>query len=132
MPTIKENINLSAYSTWKVGGSADFFVEPQNIEDIKWIETKSKDRNWPITVIGGGTNCLISDNGLQGLVVSLKKLVGITSFIEDDFLKIECLAGTSKILLMKEFFKAPISTGYLLIRYSRMCRRRSGHECRCE
>ena len=114
MPIIKENINLSFYSTWRVGGLADFFVEPQNIEDIKWIETKSKDQDWPITIIGGGTNCLISDEGLQGLVVSLKKLVGITSFIEDGFLKIECMAGTPKLLLMKEFLKHQLAPAIFL------------------
>ena len=110
----KENINLSSYSTWRVGGRADFFVEPQNIEDIKWIETQSKSQKWPVTIIGGGTNCLISDDGLKGLVISLKKLVSITSSIEDDFLKIECLAGTSKILLMKEFLKHQLAPAIFL------------------
>ena len=114
MPIIKENINLSLYSTWRVGGPADFFAEPRNIEDLKWIETKSKDQDWPITIIGGGTNCLISDNGLRGLVVSLKKLVGTISFIKDGFLKIECLAGTPKLLLMKEFLKHQLAPAIFL------------------
>ena len=114
MPIIKENINLSSYSTWRVGGCADFFVEPRNIEDLKWIEAQSKNQQWRITIIGGGTNCLISDDGLRGLVISLKKLVGITSFIEDGFLKIECLSGTSKLLLMKKFLKHQLTPAIFL------------------
>ncbi len=114
MPIIKENINLSPYSAWRVGGYADFFAEPQSIEDIKWIETQSKNQKWPITIIGGGTNCLISDDGLKGLVISLKKLVGITSFVEDDFLKIECLAGTPKLLLMKKLLKYQLAPAIFL------------------
>ena len=114
MSIIKENINLSSYSTWRVGGSADFFIEPQNIEDIRWIGEKAKSQKWPATIIGGGTNCLISDDGFKGLVISLRRLVGLTSYIEDGFLKIECLAGTSKLLLMKEFLKHQLAPAIFL------------------
>ena len=114
MLAIQKNVNLSFYSTWRVGGSADFFVEPQSIEDLKRIETISKERKLPITLLGGGTNCLISDAGIRGLVVSLRKLVGLSYAIEGDFFKIECLSGTPKILLTKIFLSHQLAPAVFL------------------
>lgn len=114
MTIIQKNINLSIYSTWRVGGCADFFAQPCNIEELKHIENKAKDHKWPITILAGGTNCLISDRGVRGLVISLRKLTKLSSFKEDGFLKIECLAGTSKLLLMKEFLKHKLAPAIFL------------------
>ena len=111
---IKENMHLSRYSSWQVGGCADFLAEPHTIEDLQWIEAEARDKNIPITLLGGGTNCLISDAGVRGIVISLRKMVGFSSSVEDGFLKIACLAGTPKLLIMKEFLKHKLAPAVFL------------------
>ena len=111
---IQKQVNLSRYSSWKVGGPGDFFAQPRTIEDLQWIEAEAKSRDLPLTLLGGGTNCLISDAGVRGMVVSLGKLVGLNAFIEDGHLKIECLAGTPKLLIMKAFLKHHLAPAVFL------------------
>lgn len=111
---IKTNVHLSRYSSWQVGGCADFLAEPQTIEDLQWIEAEAKHKGLPLTLLGGGTNCLISDAGVRGIVISLRKLIGFSSFVKDGFLKIECLAGTPKLLIMKEFLKHKLAPAIFL------------------
>lgn len=111
---IQKNVNLSRHSSWQVGGYADFFTQPQSLDDLKYLEIQAKEREQPVTLLGGGSNCLIADEGVRGLVISLKKLTGFCSFIEDGFLKIECLAGTPKMLVMREFLKHQLSPAVFL------------------
>ena len=69
--TILENHSLAKYSTFKVGGPADFFAEPNNIVELQELVDFSKSKNIPITILGGGSNILISDAGIRGLVLIL-------------------------------------------------------------
>jgi len=66
---IFQNHPLSDYTTVKIGGSADFFIHTKNskkfIEAIKY----GQDNNLPITILGNGSNVLISDSGIRGLVI---------------------------------------------------------------
>lgn len=68
---ILENHSLAKYSTFKVGGPADFFSEPNNIQELQELVDFAKSKNLPITILGGGSNILISDAGLRGLVIIL-------------------------------------------------------------
>ena len=69
-----ENCNLSSYTTIKVGGVAEFFAEPRKVEElsylIKWAEL-NKQR---CQIIGAGSNLLINNIFIKGLVVCTKKL----------------------------------------------------------
>lgn len=66
---IQQNIPLAPYTTVKIGGPADFFIHTKNssefIEAIKY----GQKNNLPITVLGNGSNVLISDSGIRGLVI---------------------------------------------------------------
>ena len=67
---LKENISLKSYNTWKVGGNAEYFFEPKNLEDLKIFLKNTMDYN--VTFLGNGSNVLIRDGGIQGFVVCLK------------------------------------------------------------
>ena len=71
--TIQENVSLSQYTTFKIGGSAKFFClinsENELIEAIDFARQK----NVPVFVIGGGSNLLVSDTGFSGLVIKFDK-----------------------------------------------------------
>ena len=65
----RENIALSEFSHYKIGGRARFFFEPKNEKEITWAVGEAKAQKLPIFVLGGGTNLLLSDDGFDGLVI---------------------------------------------------------------
>lgn len=111
---IRENVKLAPYTSWLVGGPADYLAEPQNEEEMKQAIHFSCERQLPMTFLGGGTNVLISDRGVRGLVVALKKYSAIQTREEHGRLKIEALSGTSKSELLKIFLKYKLEPAVFL------------------
>jgi len=66
---IQQNILLAPYTTVKIGGPADFFIHTQNSKDFIEAIKYGQQNNLPITILGNGSNVLISDSGLRGLVI---------------------------------------------------------------
>ena len=61
---------LAKHSSWKVGGPAEIFFTPENRTELsKCLESNDKDITW----IGNGTNVLVRDGGVRGIVISTKK-----------------------------------------------------------
>lgn len=79
--TIQENILLSKYATFKIGGPARYFAVVKNTEEILEAVKFSKEKSIPFFVLGGGSNLLISDQGFGGLVIKIE-IEGIK--IQDD------------------------------------------------
>ena len=52
---------MSKHTSFKIGGSADFFVKMENIEELKYILEIVKENSIPLTIIGNGTNLLVKD-----------------------------------------------------------------------
>lgn len=61
----------------RVGGAAEYFISPRSSTELAESFAWAGDRNLPITIIGAGSNLLISDQGLSGLVVCTRHLRGI-------------------------------------------------------
>lgn len=55
------NEPMSKHTSFKIGGPADIFVKPKNIDEIKGIIQISRENNTPITIVGNGSNLLIKD-----------------------------------------------------------------------
>ena len=68
---IKLGVPLKNKTTFKVGGPAKFFYAPRNLEDLKLPIGAAKKNKIKIFVIGAGSNILVSDNGVDGLVLQL-------------------------------------------------------------
>ena len=68
--TVLQNEILAPYTSIQIGGPADVLIYPEDVRDIQTI-LKSKGSQ-PLFVLGEGTNLLISDRGIRGLVISLK------------------------------------------------------------
>lgn len=66
---VKLDENMAKHSSFKAGGNAEIFVEINEVEQIKNIINKNKEWNLPITIIGNGSNILVRDTGLKGLVI---------------------------------------------------------------
>jgi UDP-N-acetylmuramate dehydrogenase len=67
----QENVSLSAFTNYKIGGPARFFFEAKNETDVYWALGEAKSRKIPIFVLGGGTNLLMPDKGFRGLVLKI-------------------------------------------------------------
>ncbi|HSA62977.1 MAG TPA: UDP-N-acetylmuramate dehydrogenase [Nitrospiraceae bacterium] len=70
------NAPLKEYTSFHIGGPADVLVEPADVEDVVRLVAQAHAQKLPIFVVGG-TNLLIRDKGIRGVVVSLAKLRAI-------------------------------------------------------
>lgn len=70
------NAPLKDYTSFHIGGPADVLVEPGDAEDVVRLVTQAHQQKLPIFVVGG-TNLLIRDKGIRGVVVSLARLRAI-------------------------------------------------------
>jgi UDP-N-acetylmuramate dehydrogenase len=67
------NASLKDYTSFHIGGPADVLVEPIDVQDVVRLVTQAHAQRLPIFVLGG-TNLLVRDKGIRGVVVSLAKL----------------------------------------------------------
>ncbi len=74
--TVSFGASLDAYTSFKIGGPADVLVEPVDVDDVRMLVRQASARKIPLFVVGG-TNLLIRDGGIRGIVVSLAKLRAI-------------------------------------------------------
>ncbi len=60
---------MSRYTTLRLGGPADVLCEPSTAEEAAWALRCAREASVPVTVIGNGSNLLVRDGGVRGLVV---------------------------------------------------------------
>ncbi len=82
---------MKNHTSFKIGGNADFFVEVCSLQQLKAVILKLKELKIPYFILGKGSNLLVSDNGIEGAVISLSGLNKITVCGEE----IEAQAGAS-------------------------------------
>ena len=73
---VRFNAPLSEYTSFRIGGPADVLVEPADVEDVVRLVKQTHEQKLPLFVLGG-TNLLVRDKGIRGVVVSLAKLRAI-------------------------------------------------------
>ena len=67
------NEPMSAHTTLKLGGPADYMVFPRDGEEIAAMFREAAENSVPVTVIGHGSNLLVLDGGIRGLVICIGK-----------------------------------------------------------
>jgi len=72
--SIQANASLAKLTTFKVGGQADYLSLPKTPEQLKEVLAWGREQNLPITMLGAGSNLLVSDHGLRGLVICTRAL----------------------------------------------------------
>ncbi len=68
---------LSEFTTWRVGGPAEWLAEPTTIDQVTGWLNWANEKGLPCRVIGAGSNLLIHDKGLAGLTICLRRLQGV-------------------------------------------------------
>jgi UDP-N-acetylmuramate dehydrogenase len=79
--TVLEKEPLSKHTTIKIGGPADLFVEPKNIQAVEQAIALFREYNVKWRVIGKGSNLLVPDEGVEGIVLKLGK--GLDHLVEN-------------------------------------------------
>lgn len=64
---------MSRHTSLRVGGPAEVFVTPENVEDLETLVKWSWDRGLSYVIIGKGTNLLVKDKGIHGIAIALTK-----------------------------------------------------------
>lgn len=101
---VKEDEQLSKYTSFNIGGSAKYFVQIEKIEQLNDALEFAKQKNIKYFIFGEGTNLLVSDQGYDGLIIKLELVdIGI------DQKKIFCSAGVKLKNLIQYSIKNDLS-----------------------
>ena len=68
---LSENVNLSNYSWFNLGGNAEYFFKAQSINQLNDFLNEANKNNFKVTILGAGSNTLFRDNGVKGAVIKL-------------------------------------------------------------
>ena len=83
-----QNVNLSNYSWFNLGGNAEFFFKPNNkIQLIEFLK-EAKKNNIKTTILGAGSNTLFRDKGVKGAVIKLGPNFSYTKLINKDIIEV--------------------------------------------
>lgn len=97
-----ENEPMSNHTTFRVGGPADLLIMPNSEQDIIEIVKYCKDKEIPFIVIGNGSNLLVTDKGIRGVVIKLGKNFSEIKFDGD---KVIAQSGALLSTVAKKSFK---------------------------
>lgn len=71
MKGLKQNVILAKYTTYKIGGVADYFFVARNVEDLKNALRFAEEKDLKVFILAGGSNVLFSDEGFRGFVIKI-------------------------------------------------------------
>ncbi|HET7695070.1 MAG TPA: UDP-N-acetylmuramate dehydrogenase [Vicinamibacterales bacterium] len=71
LPGIERDVPLAPFTTFKVGGPADWFLRTERSSEVKAAVAAARADGIPVTILGGGSNVLVADAGIRGLVIRL-------------------------------------------------------------
>ncbi|MGD1909157.1 MAG: UDP-N-acetylmuramate dehydrogenase [Leptolyngbyaceae cyanobacterium] len=88
---LKRQVSLAGYTSYRVGGEAEWFMAPRTAEQVSAGLAWAHDQGLPVTLLGAGSNLLISDRGLPGLVICSRYLRQMV--FDDDAGQLTAAAG---------------------------------------
>ena len=94
---IKNNVNLSNYNWFNLGGPAEYLFKPENKEQLIEFLRENKIFKLNTTVLGAGSNTLIRDNGIKGVVIKLGSSFSKIKLINNDTLEVGAAALDRKV-----------------------------------
>jgi UDP-N-acetylmuramate dehydrogenase len=98
---VREHEPMAHHTTWKIGGPADLLLIPHDVDGLRAMLTCLRQQQVPWTVIGRGSNTLVSDRGLRGAVIKLEQACADVQFADGQidagaafsFIKLSVMAG---------------------------------------
>lgn len=93
---IRRNEPLANHTTFKIGGRAALFAEPENLCEVKKLIGQAREKSQPFFILGAGSNILVRDEGFDGIVISTRRLSRISR--TGKYILVESGALVSQIL----------------------------------
>jgi len=95
---VKTKYPLKEKTTFKVGGSAQFFSEPGDPAELRCLLGAAKRNKLPVFVLGAGSNLLVSDKGVKGLVIKLNSAYFKRIVLQGSCIKAGSAAALSQLI----------------------------------
>ena len=111
---LREQVPLKLFSSWKVGGKAQYFVQPRSVAEVIEAVRWASSQEIPITVLSGGTNVLIRDGGISGLVICMRSMAALKVSTTGERLQIEAEAGCRKAQVFRAFLRESLAPAEFL------------------
>ena len=92
---VQTDVPMSKYTSWKIGGRADYMACPSDEKELSSLFKLLTAENIPWLVIGAGSNILVGDKGIRGLVIRLGENFSFSEWREQNV-----TAGAGKLLPM--------------------------------
>lgn len=70
---IQTDVRMAQYTSLHLGGPADLFAEPSSPEELRLLLKHAHEQQIPVTIIGHGSNLLVRDGGIRGLVIRIAR-----------------------------------------------------------
>lgn len=101
--TVQTDAPLAPRTWWQVGGPADLLVRAGTIEQVQRVVRLAHAAETPLFVLGNGTNLLVSDRGIRGLVLQLnRELASAQALPGPEPVIVQAGAGTKLTVLLKK------------------------------
>jgi UDP-N-acetylmuramate dehydrogenase len=68
---LRERETLAPYTWLRLGGAAEYFAEPTSVDELAQLVKRCREEDLPVRLLGGGSNILVRDDGVSGLVIHL-------------------------------------------------------------
>ena len=79
---VMTNVQMRDYTTLKLGGPADWLGLPASGEEVSGMLKEAKENDIPVTILGHGSNVLVLDGGIRGLVIRMGRSEEHTSELQ--------------------------------------------------
>lgn len=73
-PSIRSDVSLARFTSYRVGGKARYYAEPRDLAELRSVLERWREKELPLTILGAGSNLLVSDRGLPGFVLNTRLL----------------------------------------------------------
>ena len=101
---------MKNHTTFKIGGKADLFIEVNTIDELQQAIDYAKEKNLKVTIIGNGSNILVTDKGIRGLVIKIN-IQTLEIIKHEDKTEIDVGAGYKLIILAQKLLQEEL-TGF--------------------
>ncbi len=91
------DVPMARRTTLRIGGPADAVVAPASIDDVRLVVIGCAERGLPVIAVGGGTNLLVRDGGIRGVVLVTRNLRGLER-LGDNCVRVQAGVSTGKLL----------------------------------
>src|SRR3989344_443614 len=114
---IRLNEPMSAHTTYKIGGVAEYYIDLEKTDDIVKAVQISKQLGLPLFIFGGGSNIVVADHGIKGLVIknNCRKfdIMTMSGRIKNQKIDVSrALVSAESGVIMNQFVRFTIDQGF--------------------